>query len=82
MNSQWPTTDIMTASHAAQILGVWPVSIRRAIDRGQIEGYRSGKIWLVKTASARQFKKTGHRPREKARRPERSRKMKEAAANS
>ena len=72
----WPDYPIITASEAARCLGVDPVSVYRAVERGDIEGYRSGASWLVVTASARAWVKVGHRRQTIRRNPLRSARMK------
>jgi excisionase family DNA binding protein len=72
----WPENPVITASEAAGLLGVHRMSIHRAIERGEIVGYRSADIWLVVTASAKAWKKVGHRKLKSYKQPLRSAKMK------
>jgi excisionase family DNA binding protein len=60
--------DIITTGEAARIKGVDITTIRRALERGDLQGYRSGRTWLVSRRSLEAWTPIGHRPRN-AKRP-------------
>ena len=59
----YPDQPVVTAAHAAQLLGVDPMAVYRAMDRGELEGYRSGGTRLVYVRSLRAW----HGPRPEGR---------------
>jgi hypothetical protein len=50
---RWPDVPVVTAAHAATLLDTVDMNIYRALDRGELQGYRSGGTRLVYTASLR-----------------------------
>lgn len=64
---------IITAAEAARKKKVADMTVYRALERGELVGYRSGTTWLVDAASLEAWKpRLPGRPRSKQRRPGRA----------
>jgi excisionase family DNA binding protein len=60
--------DLISTRQAADLKGVDITSIRRALERGALQGYRAGWTWLVSRRSLEAWTPIGHRPK-KTKRP-------------
>jgi excisionase family DNA binding protein len=47
----------ITATQAAEIIGISPAMVRVYLQKGRLKGYKPGRDWLVKAHDARAFKR-------------------------
>lgn len=48
----------MTVNEAAEQLGIQPVTVRAAIERGRIKATKRGPMWDIKPAAVKAYRET------------------------
>jgi excisionase family DNA binding protein len=55
IHPDWPSVPVITAAHAAALLGIHEETLYRALKRGDLAGYKSGRAQLIFVASLRRW---------------------------